>query len=145
MTGIVVGVDGSSGSLSALAWAVEEARHREAPVRAVMALELPTEMVPPLGGGWSSAIDWETVRAENRRSLDAAIATVDTTGVDVTAHVVELPAARALLDVSSDADMVVVGSRGRGGFAALLLGSVSLQVAQHATCPVVIVPSAATR
>jgi nucleotide-binding universal stress UspA family protein len=59
--------------------------------------------------------------------------------VDVTELVVEKAPVPALLDEASTDDLLVVGSRGRGGFSGLLLGSVSQQVAQHATCPVVIV------
>jgi nucleotide-binding universal stress UspA family protein len=70
--------------------------------------------------------------------LDEILAEHDTDGVDLRTIVNELPA-QALLHVADDADLVVVGARGLGGFTGLLLGSVSQQVATHASCPVVIV------
>jgi nucleotide-binding universal stress UspA family protein len=75
------------------------------------------------------------------------LSAVDTTGLaqGIESHVVAGAPARALLDMATDADLVVVGSRGLGGFAGLLLGSVSQQVAHHASCPVVIVPEEGAR
>jgi nucleotide-binding universal stress UspA family protein len=77
-----------------------------------------------------------------RRSLGEALAALgdEASGLDVEPVVVCDLAARALLDSAKDADLVVVGSRGVGGFEGLLLGSVSSQVASHAACPVVVVP-----
>jgi nucleotide-binding universal stress UspA family protein len=94
------------------------------------------------------------VTAELRRSLDtkglrllgAAIEHAHAEshdGAQVAAEVVEAPAAEALITASTGADMLVVGSRGHGGFAGLLLGSVSQDCARHARCPVVIVPARA--
>lgn len=89
----------------------------------------------------------ENLSEEQRRSAEQALdgvlakAASEWTDVDVRRAVVEaLAPARALVERSRDADLLVVGSRGRGGFAGLLLGSVSQQCIQHAACPVVVVP-----
>ena len=77
-----------------------------------------------------------------RRLLDEAVAAAGIpAGVDVERRTVNDLPARGLLDSAADADLLVVGARGRGGFRGLLLGSVSQQAAQHAPCPVVIVPA----
>jgi nucleotide-binding universal stress UspA family protein len=136
MKTIVVGVDGSECADKALTWAVGEARLRGDRVRAVHAWEYPVSgavyglMTPQLG------------RDERR---DAAKATLDEAvgplrnGVPIEEVLVEGSAAKALLRASEDADLLVVGSRGLGGFRRLLLGSVSTQLAHHSRCPVVIV------
>jgi nucleotide-binding universal stress UspA family protein len=131
---IVVGVDGSEGSRRALRWAVEEARVRGARVRAVLAwtyLDQPT-------GGFDAAYGEPDARALLDEVLGEGVR--DGADVDVERVVVcDLPA-RALLDAARGADLLVVGSRGIGGFKGLLLGSVGQQVAQHARCPIVVVP-----
>lgn len=141
---IVVGVDGSPGSTEALRFAVDEARVRNGTVLAVMAWELPLTMIPP-EGAWTESVNWDTGRGEAELLLTETIAGVDTDGVQVDHRLVEGPAARALVEAGRDADLLVVGSRGRGGFTSLVLGSVSTQVAHHAPCPVVIVPTTGTR
>jgi nucleotide-binding universal stress UspA family protein len=140
---IVVGVDGSCGSREALRFAVEEARLRNAALRVVTAWH-----VRPIAysGGFPVAVD----SREYEKSAEAvgveALAALreETVGVDVVRLAKEGPAAQVLLQEARGADLLVVGSRGHGGFASLLLGSVSQQVAHHASCPVVIVtePSA---
>jgi nucleotide-binding universal stress UspA family protein len=133
---IVVGVDGSEESKAALRWAVEEARLRGATVRAVCAWSLPHVAGPGfafLPGGI------EEFRRDAEGVLDAAIAEVGSEGVDVERAAVEGGAADVLVQAAQGADLLVVGSRGHGGFAGLLLGSVSQQCAHHAPCPVVIV------
>jgi nucleotide-binding universal stress UspA family protein len=136
MNGIVVGVDGSAGAKQALAWALEEGRLRHADVDVVHVWSYPyygtAPLVPPL-------VDLEAIKADAQELLDGIVADLDTEGVTVHAHLFEGPAARCLLDAAQDALMIVVGSRGRGGFAGLLLGSVSQQVVHHARCPVVVV------
>jgi nucleotide-binding universal stress UspA family protein len=74
-----------------------------------------------------------------RKTVEPALATRP--GVHVTTRAGQGPPARTLIDAAAGADLLVVGSRGRGGFAGLLLGSVSQQVVNHAPCPVVVVPS----
>jgi len=92
--------------------------------------DLPGDMVPEL------VKDFE---AEAERELAESVAAVDTSGIEVERVTVEGPAGRSLLAASEGAAMLVVGSRGRGGFKGLLLGSVSGQCTQHADCPVVVV------
>ena len=136
---IVVGVDGSPGSLLALRWAVEEAGLRHATVEAVHAWHYP--YVAELAGmpPYSIAHDdlEEAARSVLRQALDAVPAT---TGVPVEPVVMQGDAAGSLVERAKGADLLVVGSRGRGGFAGLLLGSVGQQCAHHAPCPVTIVP-----
>jgi nucleotide-binding universal stress UspA family protein len=135
---IVVGVDGSEGSKAALKWAIEEARLRDAKVLAAHAWVAYPQLAPesPL-----LAEDWSTLRDSANEFVDTFVA--DTIGeqpdVEVTAMAVHGTAASALVEAAKDADLLVVGSRGLGGFTGLLLGSVSQQCAHHSPCPVVIV------
>jgi nucleotide-binding universal stress UspA family protein len=136
MAVIVVGVDGSEDSKGALSWAVAEARLRRADVCAVYAWSLP--MV--VGGmGAVTDNDFDEIRGDGERLLDEAIAEVGAEGVNVERASVGGFPARVLVEAAQGADMLVVGSRGHGGFIGLLLGSVSQQCAHHAPCPVVIV------
>jgi nucleotide-binding universal stress UspA family protein len=131
---IVVGVDGSTGSRRALGWASEEARLRDARLRVVFAW---TYLDQPEGG-----FDAAYGEADVRTRLDQILneAGNDRIVEELERVVVcDLPA-RALLDAARGADLLVVGSRGVGGFRGLLLGSVGQQVVQHAQCPVVVVP-----
>ncbi len=137
MARIVVGVDGSKESKAALRWAVEEAGLRGATVRAVLAWSLPY-----VGGAPGLAFPQDSLEAvaqDGEAMLDAAIAEVESEGVDIERAAVEGGPARVLVEAAEGADLLVVGSRGHGGFAELLLGSVSQQCAHHASCPVVIV------
>lgn len=134
MSVVAVGVDGSAGSRRALRWAASYARATGARVRAVRAwsyLDQPAERFDP---GWGEG--------DARKGLEADLADLgdELAGIEVEPLVVCDLAASALLAAAEDADLVVVGSRGLGGFEGLLLGSVSSQVAHHARCPVVVVP-----
>jgi nucleotide-binding universal stress UspA family protein len=133
---VVVGVDGSASSRRALAWAAEEARLRGVRLRALHAVELPPSGWPGLDGLAGVAAD------EGHALLSGAIESELGEAADVELEVPRTSAARALLEAAEDADLLVVGSRGHGGFAGLLLGSVGHQCAQHAPCPVVIVRGA---
>jgi nucleotide-binding universal stress UspA family protein len=135
---IVVGVDGSEESLRALRWALDEARLRGAPLECVHAWSLPVVT----SGGLLPITEGlvETLGEEAAKRVDVLFAGLDTEGVEVEKNVVEGPPAAVLVDAARDAELLVVGSRGHGGFAGLLLGSVSHQCAHHAACPVVIVP-----
>lgn len=130
---IVVGVDGSEQSLAALHWAVDEARMRRGKVRAVTAWHY-----PPVPSTVEDRGSNDSFHAAERVQADAlkAVAAED---VDITGMLVRGSPATALLDAAKDADLLVVGSRGRGGFSGLLLGSTSSQVAHHAPCPVLVV------
>jgi nucleotide-binding universal stress UspA family protein len=138
---IVVGVDGSPESRAALAWALDEARLRGARVLAVHAWTAPEAYAFDAPTATMPAME-DALRQVGERVLESAVSeTVAAAEVDVPVErrVVDAGPAEALLAAAGDAALVVVGSRGRGGFASLLLGSVSNQVAQHAPCPVVIV------
>ena len=142
MAVIVVGVDHSEGAKAALRFAFEEAKLRQATLRVVHAWQYAyigatgfEDAYPALGG------DIKERRDVAERDLDATLqeAIPETGTIELERRVVEDRPAAALVEESRGADMVVVGSRGHGGFAGLLLGSVSQQVAHHAACPVVIV------
>jgi nucleotide-binding universal stress UspA family protein len=135
---IVVGVDGSDGADRALAFAVREARLRGVDLVAVHAWSFPTGSYTPFGPTPTfSDADMEAIGAE---VLDHALARVDLTGVSVTRRLVMGGSAPTLLDAAEGADMLVVGTRGHGGFTGLLLGSTSQHCAHHPPCPLVIVP-----
>ena len=136
MKTIVVGVDGSQHSADAVRWAVDEATLQGAKVVAVFAWHLPHvstvhEALHVLD------VDFEQ---EAREFLETAVQeAVPDAEVEIEQVVTEDPAAAALIAAAEGAELLVVGSRGHGGFTGLLLGSVSQQVAQHAPCPVVVV------
>lgn len=136
---IVVGVDGSPGSRAALRWAFDEARIRRAALEVVTVWQFPVMTSLPAFGAMPPPDDMgEQAEAELRQVLvDEDVAPTDE--VPVTTVVAEGAAAPALLEASEGADLLVVGSRGHGGFTGLLLGSVSHQCASHSECPVVVV------
>jgi len=131
---IVVGIDGSDTSQDALRWAVRQSRLTGQEVHAVVSWGYPVDVGP----GAFGAFDPE---ANARDVLAKAVADVlDPADAErVPQHVVAGHPARVLLDAAADADLLVVGSRGHGGFAGMLLGSVSQHVVAHATCPVLVV------
>jgi nucleotide-binding universal stress UspA family protein len=130
---IIVGVDGSPSSEQALRWAAEQARRTGQEVHAVIGWEYP----PSYGGAPVSDLDWA---GDSRGALEKAVAnTLDEANAQrVVQHVVHAHPAQALLDAADGADLLVVGCRGYGGFAGMLLGSVSQHVVAHAPCPVVV-------
>jgi nucleotide-binding universal stress UspA family protein len=139
---IVVGVDGSHASLEALRWAVAQARaHGGGDIRAVLVWEIPysglaTSMAPEPYGLPDPAV----YEQQARQRLESAVEAVgDTSPVTVHAELHEGQPAAVLAELSGDADLVVVASRGHGGFTALLLGSVSAQVVRHSHCSVVVI------
>lgn len=134
---VVVGIDGGPDSLRALAWAADYAGTVHAPLIVLTAYEIPTTFGPYAMAGW------EDSSALEKRARDMlADAVRDTLGDDAQAdqRVVRGHPAQAIVEASRDAHLVVVGSRGRGGFAGMLLGSVSQHVVAHARCPVVVLP-----
>jgi len=138
---IVVGIDGSATAQSALRWALAEARARRARLDVVHAWPV------PVVGGPFTIMAFDPVVSERTAHgiVDDAVAAEDAAGVDLHRVVICGSAAPALLSTADGASLVVVGSRGRGGFQRLLLGSVSQQVAQHVRCPVVVVPPSIRR
>jgi nucleotide-binding universal stress UspA family protein len=145
---IVVGVDGSDASEEALRWGVEEARLRDARLVAVLVWSF----VPPapLGDPGVFAMPAGDLAGQLSAESDAAtsaleLAVTDAVGADPTVEidrkVVEGDAGEALVDEAANADLIVVGSHGRTGLKAALLGSVSRHVVDHAPCPVVVVKS----
>jgi len=137
MATVVVGVDGSDGSHDALRFAVEEAKLRGAVVRAVMAWNPDT--LAYSGGDWGPSVDPTRLEESTRAALDAAVDKVEADGAAAIERVVATgQAAQVLVEQARGADMLVVGARGHGGFAGLLLGSVSAYCAAHASCPVLV-------
>lgn len=144
---IVVGADGSPESQQALRWAIEEGRLRNTTVRAVHAWDYP----PMFGasdpffvgaGADLPLIDPRDLEKLAETRLADAVAEVSADPGSVEHEVVQGQPAECLLEAAKDAELLVVGSRGHGGFKDLLLGSVSQACVQHATCPVVIVRGA---
>ena len=139
MNKIVCGVDGSAGSRAALAWAWNEAKVHGAALEAVTAWQYPIATALPTFGSMPTPDD---LQGEARSHLLAVLAEEGVTadaGVAVTTLVAEGTAAQALLEAAETADLLVVGSRGHGGFKGLLVGSVSQQCVSHASVPVVVV------
>jgi len=137
---IVVGVDGSEGSLRALRWAADEARLRDAVLEVVTSWHYPVLATIPAFGVQPPA---EELAEEARKGLIELLRSEGITsasGLTVFERVVEGSPAGVLVDAAADADLLVLGSRGHGGFSGLLLGSVSQTVVSHARCPVVVVP-----
>lgn len=130
---IVVGVDGSDPSRAALQWAVDEAKLRRGKVHVITAWHY-----PPVPSTVEDSGTNDSFHAAERLQSDA-LAAVAAEGTDITGMLVRGAPATALMDAAKDADLLIVGSRGHGGFAGLLLGSVSSHVAHHASCPVLIV------
>ena len=136
---IVVGVDGSEASRRAVEWAVEAGRVRRAAVAAVSAWTPPGALRRYVMAGPSAPEAFETA---TREILDEIVDGIDAAGLQtpLTRAVIGGDARTVLVEQAETADLVVVGSRGHGGFAGLLLGSVSNHVAQRAGCPVVVLP-----
>lgn len=138
MQTIVVGVDGSAHGEAALGFAAQEAALREARLLIVCAWQLPSIIAPE--GVYPTEV-FQSVRDEAEDVIQRAVARVAERQPQVAcdAKAIEGQPAAVLLEQAQGADMIVVGSRGHGGFASLLLGSVSQQIVHHAPCPVVIV------
>lgn len=138
MRKIVVGIDGSESSHRALEWAAAEARLRGAH------LEVIHSWLEVFVDGYFTApaiYEREAVEEAAQELLDKAIASIPSGSPELSVEgvLVHGQPEVVLLDRAEDADLVVVGSRGRGGFAGLLMGSVSQRVVQHSPCPVVVV------
>jgi nucleotide-binding universal stress UspA family protein len=142
MSGIIVGIDGSDHSRHALDWAIREAAVRHAPLtvftvqQAVIGYWGSPELYP---GDEDLA---EQGRKSAQEETDSALEKIghESRPSSITVRAATGLPAEALLEAAADADMLVVGSRGAGGFKRLLMGSVSTQVTHHAPCPVVVIP-----
>jgi nucleotide-binding universal stress UspA family protein len=142
MPGIVVGVDGSDHSRQVLEWAVKEAGLRNASLTVLAVWQV-------AGNYWTGnpevypadQAEAEKVRQAAEEATRKAVDAVGAPGpASVTVRAVSGIASQELVSASSDADLVVLGSRGGGGFAQLMLGSTTNQVVNHSTAPVVVIP-----
>ena len=144
MPEIVVGVDGSDHSRAALRWAMREAALCHLPLT-VMTVD-PGPVRPATMSYWGlhtypeNSHDLDHVRATVQEFVDKAASEIGGPVPDVTVRVAAGDPAGELVSASRAADLLVVGCRGSGGFARLLMGSVSSQVTHHAGCPVVVIP-----
>ena len=140
MSGIFVGVDGSTHSQTALEWAMREAGIRHAALTVITVHEV-------AASGWGGSLEFpadEVMREEERKAVQEAVDQTaaqlgDAAPPEITVQALIGQPAPLLIEASKGADLLVVGSRGSGGFARLLLGSVSTQLTEHAQCPVTII------
>lgn len=139
-TRVVVGIDGSAASGRALRWGADEAHEHGAELYVVMAYSIPA---PPVAVGlaqppWRNEDEW---RKDAETALGETLHETlgEDVGIQVRTEVVEGSPAKALIDASKGADLLVVGTRGHGGFAGMLLGSVSQHITTHAACAVTVV------
>lgn len=141
MSGIVVGIDGSPAAEAALAFAFDEAKLRELPLRIVCAWEIPA--IEYAGAAFVPSPDLaESAESEADAVLARAAATLGADcGVHVETAAVHGHPATVLVEQASDATLLVVGARGHGALATLVLGSVSKAVAHHCAVPLAIVPT----
>jgi nucleotide-binding universal stress UspA family protein len=141
MPGIIVGIDGSTYSRQALKWAVNEAAVRHVPLTVLTVHQA-------LASCWGGPVlvDQDLTKRAREAAQGETDSVLEKVGEEerppsVTVRAVSGMPGEALLDAAADADMIVVGSRGAGGFKRLLMGSVSTQVTHHAHCPVVVIPA----
>jgi len=147
VSGIIVGVDGSHYAQRALEWGMEEAAIRHVPITVIAVCQ-------PVFGFWGNADPYPIDRVPAagtqagralrmaREAADKALAGLgEDRSVSVTVKVVSGNPGVEILDAARDASMIVVGARGMGGFARLLMGSVSTHLTYHARCPVVVIPA----
>ncbi|WP_454042905.1 universal stress protein [Cellulosimicrobium sp. Marseille-Q8652] len=136
---VLVGVDGSAPSLHALDWAAAYALRVGWSLHVVCTYSLPSFTAASLDGGYA-ALDDSAIQEGARAVLEEARARAESAGVRVTATVTTGDAAGVLVEMSREHSLVVVGTRGRGGFTERLLGTVSSALPAHAHCPTVVVP-----
>jgi len=140
---IIVGVDGSPQADAAVRWAASRAQHTGARLRLLHAYVVPVPApAMPLATANAYDVDPQGYTVEAGEAVLAAASTVahnHASGIDVITDLRAGGAAPVLIDASTEADLIVLGSRGLGGFAGLLLGSVSTQVSGHAHCPTIVV------
>jgi nucleotide-binding universal stress UspA family protein len=143
MAGIIVGVDGSEHSRRALGWAMREAVKHQLLLTVVSIHPPPARPATSIYWGVHSypenSFDPELARAAVQQFVEKVAGEIGE-APEIIVSVGTGDVAEELVNASHDADMLVVGSRGGGGFARLLMGSVSSQVVHHASCPVVVIP-----
>jgi nucleotide-binding universal stress UspA family protein len=138
---IVVGVDGSASAMAALNWALDEAELRGVGVHAVMAWQNPVVYNPPNIMAVGMAVSGDDLAAAAQSEVERIVAEAgQNRAANVTSEAVEGHPAEALISAAHGASLLVVGSRGHGGFVGALLGSISHHVVAHAECPVVVIP-----
>lgn len=141
MSGIIVGVDGSGHSQRALEWAMQEAAIRHVPLTVLTVHEAIRGYYSDMAIYPNDPARTEEARTAAQAETDKVLAGLDGSRPEsVTVKAVHGFPVEELINAGKDADMIVLGSRGVGGFTRLMMGSVSSQVAQHAHCPVLIVP-----
>jgi nucleotide-binding universal stress UspA family protein len=141
MSGIIVGVDGSGHSQRALEWAMKEAAIRHVPLTVLTVHEAIRGYFSGVAVYPDDPARTEQARAAAQAETDKVLAALDGPRPDsVTVKAVHGFPVEELVDAGKDADMIVLGSRGAGGFTRLLMGSTASQVSQHAHCPILIVP-----
>ncbi|HVT66845.1 MAG TPA: universal stress protein [Trebonia sp.] len=153
MPGIIVGIDGSERARHALEWAVKEAAIRQTPLTVLtvqQAVEGTWGAPAPVSGRWGGPVGYaadstlaQHVQETAQQETDAILEKAESRPPSVSVQAVTGLPAEELLKAAGDADLIVVGSRGAGGFRRLLMGSVCAQVTHHAACPVVVVPAQA--
>jgi nucleotide-binding universal stress UspA family protein len=142
MPGIVVGVDGSGHSRKALETAAAEAAAHGVPLTVLVIHQAVRDVYGSASHYGDDAALTEKAKEAAQAETDQVLAAAGSQPASVTVTAVHGLPVDELVKASEGADMIVLGRRGMGGFTRLLMGSVSSQVAQHAQCPVLIVPSA---
>lgn len=137
---VIVGIDGAQDSVRALRWAADYARAFDAPLHVFAVFDVPSVFGPYAMTGSQNSTK---LQDDARTILSDTVRTTLGEDAQVEQHVVQGHPAAALVAASEGARVVVIGSRGRGGFAGLLLGSVSQHVVAHSRCPVVVTPHGA--
>jgi len=137
--GIVAGHDGSAAAHEAMRWAVQQGRLGGQVVHVVRAWVL-SGVIRDMGGGLSAGVpSFDEAGAWVEDQLHRALATCEPEGVQVHTHVIHEASTDVILTAAATADLVVLGNRGRGGFAGAIIGSVAENVVRHAPCTVVVV------
>jgi len=143
MSGIIVGIDGSSHSYRALEWAINEAAIRQVPLTVLTVQQAITGYwgAPVVYPGDADLVEHARKVAQDETDIALGKLPAETRPPEVTVLAVAGAPAEEILGAARDADMIVVGSRGAGGFKKLLLGSASSQIIHHAHCPAVVIPA----
>jgi nucleotide-binding universal stress UspA family protein len=138
---VVIGIDGSQGSVNALRWGAAFAERHEVPIRLVHAYD-PSVHDMRIGGGYDAGVLTEVYDAARDQLEAAAVTTAEShPGLTVSTRLVDDSAAASLIDESHGAEVVVLGTHGVSAFSTLVAGSTAMNVATHARCPVIAVPS----